>query len=251
MVPRGSASPAFLIAGSGRSGTSAVAKLLHAAGLSVGRDLIEPDAANADGYFEERAVVAVNERILRDAGLHAWLSTATRTRVIEAARPHLDDMRALVATATPAWKDPRFSWTLEAWLPLLPAPPRVIVCLRSPGEVIASTLRYYGLAGDEATRAVEHLWRAQYERLLEVIGDHRLGATCVEYDALHAGAADALARLTAFVGRPLDAAGVRRELRHHDAPVPPASRALYARVRALSASSTAAPDWKGGAAPSA
>lgn len=239
----------FLIAGSGRSGTSAVAKLLHTAGLSAGHDLIPPDAANADGYFEERAVVAVNERILRDAGLHAWLSTATRARVIAAARPHLDDMRALVADATPVWKDPRFSWTLEAWLPLLPEPPRVIVCLRSPGEVVASTLRYYGLAGDEATRAVAHLWRAQYKRLLEVIADHRLDATCVEYAALHAGPADALARLAAFVGRPLDAAAVRRELRHHEAAVPRASRALYARVKALSASSMAASDRRGGAAP--
>ncbi|MHB8684263.1 MAG: hypothetical protein ACYC9X_08060, partial [Dehalococcoidia bacterium] len=185
----------FLIAGSGRSGTSAVAKLLHTAGISVGHDLIEPDASNPDGYFEERAVVAVNEKILRDAGLHAWFSTAARAQIIDAARPHLDDMRALLADATPAWKDPRFSWTLEAWLPLLPEPPRVIVCLRSPGEVVASTLRYYGLAGDEATRAVEHLWRAQYERLLDVVGEYRLDATCVEYAALHARGTDALAAL--------------------------------------------------------
>ncbi|MHB8515181.1 MAG: hypothetical protein ACYDCT_07305 [Dehalococcoidia bacterium] len=239
----------FLIAGSGRSGTSAVAKLLHTAGISVGHDLIEPDASNPDGYFEERAVVAVNEKILRDAGLHAWFSTAARAQIIDAARPHLDDMRALLADATPAWKDPRFSWTLEAWLPLLPEPPRVIVCLRSPGEVVASTLRYYGLAGDEATRAVEHLWRAQYERLLDVVGEYRLDATCVEYAALHAGGADAFA---AFVGRPLDAAAVRRDLRHHDAPVAPAARELYARVTALSASATTAEvDRPGGGAPSA
>ena len=238
----------FLIAGSGRPGTSAVAKLLHEAGISVGRDLIAPDASNADGYFEERSVVAVNEKILRDAGLHAWFSTATRAQMLTAASAHVDEMRALAETATPAWKDPRFSWTLEAWLPLLPTRPRVIVCLRSPGEVVASTLRYYGLAGDEATRAVEHLWREQYERLLDVIAAYGLDATSVEYGALHDAPERSIAALAAFTGRRLDASGVRRELRHHAAAIAPHLAGLYERVRALSAPATrAAADRASGA----
>ena len=226
----------IIIAGSGRSGTSAVAKLLHTSGISVGRDLIEPDEANADGYFEERAVVEANDEILRSAGLVEWFTTATRARIIEAADAHEDDMRALVANATPAWKDPRFSWTLEAWLPLFSEPPRVIVCLRSPDEVAASTMRYYGAAGDKPRRAVKHLWRAQYERLLEIVDEYGLDATCVEYDALHGAAAeDEVRRLSQFVGRELDASAVRRELRHHQAAVDADLAALYARVRSLAA----------------
>ena len=151
----------YIITGCGRSGTSAVAKLLHRAGISVGRDLVPADASNADGYFEERAVIAVNDAIVDGAGLHAWFSAATRADVIDAAHPHVDAMRELARDATPAWKDPRFSWTLEAWLPHMAAPPRVVVCLRSAGEVVASTLRYYGLAGEEPASAVQHLWRAQ------------------------------------------------------------------------------------------
>ncbi|HZP57456.1 MAG TPA: hypothetical protein VFC53_07860 [Dehalococcoidia bacterium] len=226
----------IIIAGSGRSGTSAVAKLLHTAGIRVGRDLIEPDAGNPDGYFEERAVVRVNESILHDAGLDGWFSTASRARVREASRPHRDVMRALVRDATPAWKDPRFCWTLEAWLEVLPADPRVIVCLRSPAEVVASTLHYYGLAGDEPRRAIEHLWRAEHARLLDVIRDHRLDATSVAYAALHgAGARAEIAALSRFAGRPLDPAGVRRDLRHHAAPVAPEFATLYDAVRSLSA----------------
>ena len=160
-------------------------------------------------------------------------------------------MRALVAQATPAWKDPRFSWTLEAWLPLFSEPPRVIVCLRSPDEVVASTLRYYGAAGDEPRRAVRHVWCAQYERVLDVIEDHRLDATCVEYAALHGPAGDdEVRRLAAFVGRDLDASGVRRELRHHRAPVDADLAALYERVRALAAL-VPAPEPPAGAAPGA
>ncbi len=230
----------LIVTGTGRSGTSAVAKLLHTAGTSVGLDLIAPDESNPDGYFEERAVVQLNERILRDAGLHAWFSTATREQVIEAAQPYAEEMRALAAAATPAWKDPRFSWTLEVWLSVLPERPRIIVCLRSPVEVAASTLRYYGLAGAEPERAVAHLWRAQYERLLEVIDGYELAATCVEYDALHSDSGDAVRALARFVGRPLDASGVRRELRHHSAAAPEAMRALYGRVKSLATRPTAA-----------
>ena len=241
----------LIIAGSGRSGTSAVAKLLHLSGVSVGRDLIDPDESNADGYFEERAVVEVNDAILRSAGLVEWFTTATRARIIDAARPHAEAMRVLVAEATPAWKDPRFSWTLEAWLPLFREPPRLVVCLRSPDEVAASTLRYYGADGAEPRQAVRHVWRAQYERLLDVIDDYRLDATCIEYAAMHGAAGeDEVRRLAAFVGRELDASGVRRALRHHQAPVDAGLAGLYERVRTLAAR-TPAPEPPAGAAPGA
>src|SRR6185436_1564043 len=107
-------------AGSGRSGTSAVAKLLHNAGLAAGHDLIEADESNADGYFEERAVIKLNDCILRDTRLNERFATASREQVLDAAVPYRDEMRDLVATATPLWKDPRFCWTLEAWLDVLP-----------------------------------------------------------------------------------------------------------------------------------
>ncbi len=232
----------LIIAGSGRSGTSAVAKLLHAAGISMGHNLIPADAQNPDGYFEDRAVVDANDLILRDAGLTAWFSTASRAQVIEAAHAHAPALRACIAAATPAWKDPRFSWTLEAWLPHMTAPPRIIVCVRSPAEVVASTLSYYGLTGEEPQLAVEHLWRAQYERLLDVIAEYELDATCADYAALHSGDAAAFGALSAFVGFPLDASGVRGELRHHRADVSGELRELYERVRALAPAAPAAPD---------
>lgn len=243
----------LIITGSGRSGTSAVARLIHQSGLSVGHDLIAPDEGNAEGYYEERAIVAINEVILAGAGLHEWFATASRDDVLRAANAHADAMRALVATATPAWKDPRFSWTLEAWLAHLPERPRVIVCLRSPVEVVASTARYFGLSGEEHTRAVEHIWRSEYERLLEVIADHALDAIAVEYSVLQDDPEAAVEPLARFVERPLDAsAAVRGDLRHHSAPVPAPFRELYDRVRALGVGYRVTPEAAPGpAAPSA
>ena len=231
----------YLICGSGRSGTSAVARLLHEAGICMGRDLIEPDEFNAEGYFEERLVVMMNDALLNDVGLHRWFATASREAILEAAHARGEMMREFVAEATSAWKDPRFSWTLEAWLELLPEPPRVIVCLRSPDEVVASTLRYYGLGGDEPTRAVEHTWRSQYERLLEVIDEYRLDALSVDFGALNADPVATIVPLERFVDRKLDAGFVRRDLRHHEGGVPDHLRAVYDRVAALGAKWRATP----------
>jgi hypothetical protein len=242
----------YIITGCGRSGTSAVAKLLHRAGISVGRDLVPADKSNADGYFEERAVIAVNDAIVEAAGLHPWFSTASRGDVIAAARPHLDAMRGMAREATPAWKDPRFAWTLEAWLPALPSPPRLIVCLRSPDEVAASTLRYYGRADDEeATRAALHVWRSQYERLLDVINQHALDAVCVEYSALQNDTMQELETIERFVGCPLAAEDVRRDLRHHELAVAPELGELYGRVRALSPRAPTAVGPRDGGGPTA
>lgn len=223
----------FLITGSGRSGTSAVAQLLHEAGLSVGHDLLEPDEHNAEGYFEERMVIMINDAILKAAGIGEWFTTATREQIREAAVQYASYMRDQVKVATPVWKDPRFSWTLEAWLQMLPEPPRIIVCLRSPAEVVASALAYFAQGGDDAEAAVKHVWRTQYERLLEVIAEFGLDAICVEYAALHADPERAAEPLARFVGRPLDVRTVRRDLRHHAVAIPDDLVELYERVRGL------------------
>lgn len=223
----------FLICGSGRSGTSAVARLLHEAGLSLGRDLIEADEHNTEGYFEERRLVLINDAILNAAGLGPWFSTATRRQIIDAAAPYAGFMRALAAEATPAWKDPRLSWTLDPWLAVLPERPRIIVCLRSPAEVVASALRYYAQRGDEAERAVLHVWRTQYERLLEVIDEFGLDSISLDYGELQGDPGRTIEPLSRFVGRPLDASLVRRDLRHHAKEVPPDLRGMYGRVHRL------------------
>jgi hypothetical protein len=223
----------FLITGTGRSGTSAVAQLLHEAGLAAGNDLIEPDEHNEEGYFEERELIRINDAILEAAGVGAWFTTATRQQICDAASQHIDAMRELAGAATPVWKDPRLSWTLEPWLDVLPERPKIIVCLRSPAEVVASTLTYYMLGGDEAERAVTHVWRAQSERLLEIIDEYRLDAICVEYAVLQANPKRALGPLSRFVGATLDARAVRPDLQHHAAPIPADLTALYERLRRL------------------
>ena len=207
--------------------------MLHESGISVGRELIPPDEGNAEGYYEERPVVQLNDEIVQTAGLGTWFTTATREHILECARPLAERMRELAADATPTWKDPRFSWTLEAWLPAFAVPPRVIVCLRNPAEVIASTMQYYGMSGDEGWRAIAHVWRTETERLIEMIDAFSLDAMCVEFDELHARPAGVAESIGAFVGCAVRPIGVRDDLRHHRAGLPDEFVELYERVRAL------------------
>jgi len=223
----------IVIAGCGRSGTSAVARMLHESGTCVGRDLIPADEGNAEGYYEERAVVQLNDEIVRTAGLGAFFSHPSRADILACARPLAERMRELAAAATPAWKDPRFCWTLEAWLDAFDTPPRVVLCLRNPSEVIASAMRYYGMAADDGRRALAHVWRTENARLLEIIEAHDLTATCVEYDDVLERPARVASRLSEFLGRAVRPVGVRADLRHHRGELLDEFADLYARVRGV------------------
>ncbi|HXF52329.1 MAG TPA: sulfotransferase, partial [Dehalococcoidia bacterium] len=184
-------------------------------------------------------VCDLNEEILFAVGMGEWHRWASRAEILEAARPFVPRMRELIDEACRdpdgprGWKDPRFSWTIEAWLPQFPEKPRLVVCLRSPGEVVDSTMRVYGLASSEAREAADEIWPNYYRRLLELIDDLRLEAYCVEYERLLSEPEAAVAGLADFVGHPLDHRWVEPQLRRFAAPVPERYRDLYERVRGL------------------
>jgi hypothetical protein len=141
-----------------------------------------------------------------------------------AARRYDEEMASLVANAMDGWKDPRFSITLEAWLPHLPRRTKVVVCLRSPAAYAQSVVRVYGLV-DRA--AAGRQWARHYRRLLDVIRGSALDAICIEYDALIERPEETVAALSAFVGRPLSAEHVSAPLRRYVSDVPARYRGLY------------------------
>src|SRR3989304_1807391 len=94
----------IIVTGAGRSGTSAVAQVLHTSGLSMGRDLHEPSEFNPNGYFEDRWVTDATARLLAGAGLVGFFGHASRAHVLEAAGPYRDEMARLVGEAGGGWK---------------------------------------------------------------------------------------------------------------------------------------------------
>ena len=227
--------PFIIVTGAGRSGTSAVARVLHESGLSMGEEFAAPTQYNPLGYYEELPVMLLNDRIIMESGMGRWGYLPSRAEMLDVAAGHAAEMDALASGCSSAgWKDPRFCMTLEAWLPRLPEKPRLVVCLRSPLAEVESALRHYGMSEEPAARrATEATWENWNGRLLDFIRDFQLEATCVDYDELLDRPEETVAALSQFVGHRLRPELVQGPLRHHVAAVPRRYARLYHAVKSL------------------
>ena len=225
--------PFVIVTGSGRSGTSAVARVLHESGVKMGENFGEPSEMNPVGFYQELPVGDLNGRLMMECGLSRPNRWAWRSTVLAVAEEHREEMEDLASTATDGWKDPLFSLTLEAWLPHLPRRLKVVLCVRSPEAYERSATRMYGLLTREAIEEIERWWVNNLRRILDIIRDYRLEATCVAYDDLVQRPEETVAAVASFIGRPLDAKYVEPELRHYEYPVPRRHAALYQRALAL------------------
>ena len=70
-----STSRAVLLLGMHRSGTSAIARGLGALGVYLGNDFLDAQPENPTGYWEDKGIVALNERLLGALGL-TWDNTS-------------------------------------------------------------------------------------------------------------------------------------------------------------------------------
>jgi hypothetical protein len=226
-----------VILGCGRSGTSLTAGLLVSAGYDAGKRLLPPDDANPGGFFEDRGVNDVNEELLRPivdafgdfAGRYArplrpgerWLAVLPPD-VLVPTRPQLyAAMRAALSGSPWCRKDPRFSFTLEAWGPLFRGALRVCV-FRQPGDAAASIVAHAANGTLGLTRATAlDLWHATYRRILDRSAG-RGDWLFLAYEDLLDGTG--LAGLSTALHVPLDPGFVDRALRrstgNHDVPAP-------------------------------
>jgi hypothetical protein len=63
----------ILVLGMHRSGTSCIAGILHAMGLQMGDNLMQPNNENPKGFFEDSDIVYLNDTILGGCG-NGWAS---------------------------------------------------------------------------------------------------------------------------------------------------------------------------------
>lgn len=141
-------SRAVLLLGMHRSGTSAIARGLAALGVYVGTEFLEAQPENPTGYWEDKGIVEINERVLTALGLR-WDSTeaidasAFDDRRLRALRRKATQYCARTFDARPIWgfKDPRTLRVLPFWQPVfsaLCAADAYVVAIRHPRSVAAS-----------------------------------------------------------------------------------------------------------------
>ena len=138
-----------------RSGTSAFARGLQMLGVYLGNDFLDPKPDNPTGYWEDRNIYAINERLLAVFGLK-WEEVA----LIDDARwdePEVEALRAeaiaylksqFVSHSLWGFKDPRTIRLLPFWrsvLRSLDVDECYLLVVRNPRSVANSLIRRHGM----------------------------------------------------------------------------------------------------------
>lgn len=136
--------PGTFVLGMHRSGTSVVAGILDRLGLDGGsrETMFDADRFNADGYWEQRPLVEMHDRMLRRLG--GWAS-APPARSCHTMPERLADVapaeiHGLLSRFDAPWfvKDPRHCLLLPVWTSVLGSDDLAIAVVREPEGVIRS-----------------------------------------------------------------------------------------------------------------
>jgi hypothetical protein len=143
-------SRAIVVLGMHRNGTSVLARGLKSLGVYIGDNFLEARPDNPTGYWEDKTIVDVNERVLKVFGLgwesivlikdDQWQEPALRTLHLEAVT-HLQS--CFLSHFLWGFKDPRTILLLPFWQSLIQSQEvddNYIIAIRNPLSV-ASSLR--------------------------------------------------------------------------------------------------------------
>lgn len=234
-----------VVVGAPRSGTSMLAGLFVDAGHHAGRRLIPPTPSNPAGFHEDLDVNAANDDLLdaiADRPVDGTAAPPRSLRWLGAYAGWVDDARGrdltdLVPERPSVLKDPRFCYTLPAWLGVLDHP-AVLVVVRHPGEVAASVASMRArepetFAGfDPGPDHVRAMWVAMHRAVLgwcDAPGAPEV--TFVSCDDVRDGTA--LARLREVTGVPLADSSIQPRLHRERGDDPPAGAALSVLLEEL------------------
>jgi hypothetical protein len=181
-------SRAIVVVGMHRSGTSAVARGLQALGVYLGNDFLDAQPENPTGYWEDRRIVELDERVLKALRLN-WDSVRRLDRrefggwrMWRMRREAIRDLRRRF-TPHPLWgfKDPRTIRLLPFWrsvLRRLEVDDRYVLVIRNPASIAASLYARQKMDAEDAQR----LWLVHMVPFLGDLAGKPLAV--VDYDLL-------------------------------------------------------------------
>lgn len=186
-----------IILGSGRSGTSLTAGMLSKS-YYKGQNMVESWDANPRGFFEDKRINALNEQLLAQFtanqferrnlrnGIYQnlqlkdgfkfgqrWLANIEGHQELNfrVSRSQLKTMQQLLSEEPYCLKDPRFSYTLGAWQPVL-SNIGFICVFREPSKTVSSIEKFiegqrHSLGFQITPDFFLDMWCNQYEYIIE------------------------------------------------------------------------------------
>lgn len=144
-----------------RSGTSALAGVLHALGLHTGNKLIRANDFNARGYFECVDIVATHDALLESLD-SSWYDVRPLREGWQDSHAFKEAKSSLLSIFNAEFgsaeisvlKDPRICRLLPLWLEVfdeLGVTPFFIITARTPDEVVASLARRDAMPANKAS----------------------------------------------------------------------------------------------------
>lgn len=143
-------SQCIVICGMHRTGSSLVAKIYHEWGVNLGKNLMEPDGANPDGFYENWDFVIFNDHLLNKTG-GSWNYPLLITEPHDAAQ----DVIVKNKSELWGWKDNRTCFTFKAYEPFLENV-MFVICKRNKESVIKSLFRTHHKLFDVKDRTEEY-----------------------------------------------------------------------------------------------
>ncbi|HEY2475230.1 MAG TPA: sulfotransferase [Candidatus Cybelea sp.] len=182
------ASRAVFVLGMHRSGTSAIARGISALCVYLGNDFLDAQPENPTGYWEDRNLVALDDRVLESFGLR-WDSIPRidprwfESRKVRKLQREAASYCSKTLASRPLWgfKDPRAIRVLPFWQNVLRdcgAQDSYVVAIRNPRSIAASLFARQRMVADDAYR----LWLVYMVPFLH--GVAKTPFVVVDYDLL-------------------------------------------------------------------
>ncbi len=175
----------IFVLGMHRSGTSAMAGLLHTAGIHLGDVFIPPLPQNPKGNFEDFLTLQVNEYLLSCIG-KSWFQPPTLEDLSKVPKRYFTLIPQTYLHFRSrfrlwAWKDPRHCLTFPLWAELLPRSTFRLICIcRNPVSVARSLNTRDGLPMNAGLR----LWKEYNSRILATIERYNIPFTFLRYETV-------------------------------------------------------------------
>lgn len=174
---------AVVILGSGRSGTSVLARSINIIGVDLGEEFIDTDETNPKGFFENRKIVNTHKEIGPRMKKRPYPEGFQHFEEIKPFRNQLENYIRDEFLDKPVWgwKDPRNNENLPMWrdiLTKLNVEGNYLIIVRNPVDVVASYKRAYNR--DETWARLQWQLRTVLA-LKETQGERR---TIVKYEDL-------------------------------------------------------------------